>query len=221
MIERCGLLAGLDPGTRGCLAARSFMAYAERGDMIWMAGVPAEFCSVVGIGFVRLGTSALHGKDVAVEILGPGQQFGLMPAIEGQPLPFSATAATNCWYLKIPRATLRAVYEDCEEFKDRMIRSIGPCFRKTRDAYARLATGRAEQRIAAVLYILSDAYGCEGAEGIELCVPLTRQDIADLARTTAESTIRALNRWEEDRVVVASRQSVTILGPDALAEMLR
>lgn len=221
VVEACSLLNALNPEAREQLAMKSFMAYAEKGETIWMAGAPADFCAVVGVGFVKMSKTTPHGQEVAVELLGPGQVFGLMAAIEGKSFPLGATAVTNTWYLKIPTREMLGVYQVSSSLKDQIIRNIGPRLRKAHDMMTRLSSGKVEERIAAILFILADSYGHETPSGIELSVPLTRQDISEMAGTTTESTIRVLSRWQKEGLVSTSRQLITILLPDELLEVLQ
>ncbi|HWA83517.1 MAG TPA: Crp/Fnr family transcriptional regulator [Fimbriimonadaceae bacterium] len=221
VIEACCLLEGLPPHVCERLAANSFMAYADKGEMIWMAGAPAEFCSVVGIGFVKMSKGTPHGQEVILELLGPGQAFGLMAAIEGRDFPLSATAVTNCWYLKIPARELVACYEESPALKDRIVRTVGRRLRKAQDMAARMSSGKAEERIAAILFILADSYGRETEGGLELTVPLTRQDVAEMAGTTMETAIRVLSKWQKEGFVSTVHRCITILEADRLAEILQ
>ncbi|HVT12106.1 MAG TPA: Crp/Fnr family transcriptional regulator [Fimbriimonadaceae bacterium] len=221
VIEACCLLQALPPPVRARLATNSFMAYADKGEMIWMAGAPAEFCSVVGVGFVKMSRGTPHGQEVILELLGPGQAFGLMAAIEGRDFPLSATAVTNCWYLKIPARELLSCYGDSSALKDEMLRVVGRRLRKAQDMAARMSSGKAEERIAAILFILADSYGRETAGGLELTVPLTRQDIAEMAGTTMETAIRVLSKWQKEGFVSTAHRCITIRRADCLAEILQ
>jgi CRP-like cAMP-binding protein len=220
VVQACSLLNALEPDAVERLAERSFMAYAEKGEMIWMAGSPAEFCAVLGTGFVKMSKSTPHGQEVAVELLGPGQAFGLMAAIEGRSFPLSATAVTNSWYLKIPTRELNAVYQESSLLKDRIIRSLGPRIRKAHDMMTRLSSARVEERIAAILFILADSYGRQTKHGIELAVPLTRSDLSEMAGTTTESTIRVLSRWQKEGLVSTENKLITIRNADGLQDVL-
>jgi CRP-like cAMP-binding protein len=220
VVQACSLLNALEPHAIEHLAERSFMAYAEKGEMIWMAGSPAEFCAVLGTGFVKMSKSTPHGQEVAVELLGPGQAFGLMAAIEGRSFPLSATAVTNSWYLKIPTRELNAIYQVSSLLKDRIIRSLGPRIRKAHDMMTRLSSARVEERLAAILFILADSYGRETRRGIELAVPLTRSDLSEMAGTTTESTIRVLSRWQKEGLVSTENKVITIRNADGLQEVL-
>ncbi len=221
VIEACSMFNPLNDQERLFLAEGSFMAYAERGEMIWRAGSPARLAAICGVGFVKMTRSTPHGMEVAVELLGPGQCFGLMAALEGRAFPLSSVAVTNCWYLKIPGDRLRTVYEASSDLKDQMLRSIGPRLRKAHEMMARMSTGKVEQRIAATLLILLDSYGTEDADGTQrLQVPLTRQDISEMAGTTVETTIRVMSRWQKEGVISTKSQIISVVDVEALNSAL-
>ncbi|HLK13461.1 MAG TPA: Crp/Fnr family transcriptional regulator [Fimbriimonadaceae bacterium] len=221
VIEACTLFNAVDSETRERLAGLGHMAYAERGETIWDAGAPSEFCAVVGVGFIKMAKTSPRGQDAAMELLGPGQCLGLLVAIEGKPYPLSAIAVTNTWYLKVPTRGLMAVYTESPAFKDRIIRGIGPRLRQAHEMMARLTSSRVEERLAAVLFILADSYGAETKNGVELQVPLTRSDLAEMAGTTTESTIRALSRWQKEGAISTSHQRITLRSPERLLEFMQ
>lgn len=221
VVEACTLMNALDSEVRAHLAAASHMAYAERGETIWPAGTPSEFCAIVGVGFVKMAKSTPRGQDAAMELLGPGQVLGLMAAIEGRPFPLSAIAVTNTWYLKVPTRELMRCYADSSLLKDQIIRGIGPRLRKAHDMMSRLTSGRVEERLAAVLFILADTYGRQTKHGIELTVPLTRSDLGEMAGTTTESTIRVLSKWQKEAIIATNRHYITVQAPDQLLEFMQ
>jgi len=220
VIEACSLFNAVTSNQRQALAERSFMAFAERGESIWRAGTPAQIAAIAGVGFVKMTRSTPQGMEVAVELLGPGQVFGLLASIEGGIFPLTATAVTNCWYLKLPADIIRTTYEESNQFKDQMVRSISPRLRKAHEMMSRMSTGKVEQRIAATLLILVQSYGTETEEGMHIEVPLTRQDISEMAGTTVETTIRVMSRWQKEGLVTTRNQNITIVNPDALSESL-
>jgi CRP/FNR family transcriptional regulator, nitrogen oxide reductase regulator len=221
VIESCSLLNSLDQIQKETLASGSFMAYVERGEVIWMAGAPAEFLIVVGAGFVKITKSTAHGQEIAVEILGPGQVAGLVATIEGRAYPLSALAVSTTWYLKIPTRLFLPVYQASNPLKEGLVRSLGPRLRKAHEMMGRLSSGSVEERIAAVLFLLADSYGTRTEEGIQLAVPLTRQDIAEMAGTTVETTIRILSRWQKAGFVCTRQQMITILDEEELNDAAR
>lgn len=211
VVESCTLLNSLTASEREHLIKSTFMAYAERGETIWLSGSPSSFCAIVASGFVKMTRTTSSGQEVAMELLGPGQAFGLLAAIEGRPFPLSAIAVTHCWYLKIPTKTLMDVYNSSSPFKDQIVRTLGPRLRRAHSMMSRLSTGSAAERIAAVLFILADSYGQQLGKTVRLVVPLTRQEIGEMAGTTVETTIRVMSRWQKEGLVETDHHVVTIL----------
>ncbi|MBV6459461.1 MAG: hypothetical protein HONBIEJF_02609 [Fimbriimonadaceae bacterium] len=217
VIEACSIMNILMPEERQQLAGDSFLAYAERGEAIWIAGAPSDFFGIVGNGFVKMTRTTPQAAEIAVELLGPGQCFGLLATIEGRAFPLSATAVTNCWYLKVPRRAILGLYQENAQLRDMMLRNLAPRLRRAHDMMARMSAGKIEHRIAAVLLILADSYGRSGKlGGIRLNVPLTRQDIAEMAGTTVETCIRVMSRWQKSGIVTTDHQVITLRNVEAL-----
>lgn len=220
VIEACTILNALSAAERLALATTSFMAFAERGEMIWQAGSPSEFVAVVGTGFVKMTKTTVHGQEIAVELLGPGQALGILAAVEGRTLPLTAIAVTKTWYLKIPARALLSAYQKSSAFKDSLVRGLGPRLRRAHDMMTRMSSGTVEERLAAVLLILADSYGKRDSEGLHLLVPLTRQDLSEMAGTTVESTIRVMSRWQKQRIIRTDSKVIKILDEGLLARAL-
>ncbi len=221
IVQACGLLQNVEPEHLDRLIQNSRVISAAKGETIWIAGEQSNFGAILGAGFVKMSRSTPQGTEIAVELLGPGQGFGIMTAIEGNPFPLSATAITACWYLRISRTEIQRLFDESSVFKDRIVRHLGPRLRKAHEMMSRLSSGRVEQRIAAVLLMLAESYGHATDQGVELDVPLTRTDLAELAGTTTETAIRTLSRWQKDGFVATEHQVITILSePDLKAVLI-
>ncbi|MBV6504312.1 MAG: hypothetical protein AKCLJLPJ_02432 [Fimbriimonadales bacterium] len=210
VLRQCEVLSSLSDEDFGLLEQNSYLAYAERGEVIWLSGATAEFIAIIGSGFVKLTKTSPHGHEVTVELLGPSQPAGIMAAIESHIYPLSALAVSNCWYLKIPTPLFLNVYEHNEKLKDMILKTLGPRLRRAYDMMTRLSSGKVEERVAAVLLILATSYGKPAETGTVLEVPLTRQDIAEMAGTTVETTIRVMSRWQKNGVLTTDHQVITL-----------
>lgn len=220
VIKSCSILNALTADEHDQLASHGFMAYADRGEVIWLAGSPSHTVCIVGSGFIKMTRSTPQGAEVAIELLGPGQCFGLLVAIEGREYPLTAVAVTKTWYLKIPTRSVMEIYASNVNLKDHILRTLGPRLRKAHDMMARMSMGRMEQRLAAVLLILMDSYGQPQKVGIRIEVPLTRQDLAEMAGTTVETAIRVMSKMQKEGVVKTDKQMITILDAASLSESL-
>src|SRR5262245_36071841 len=80
-------------------------------DYIFMEGdAPRWFC-VVKSGRVKIVRHSRTGKDVILELLGPGEVFGGVAVIEKRPYPATAQATEPTVVLKIPADAIVALAE--------------------------------------------------------------------------------------------------------------
>ena len=221
VLESSTLLNALTEEQIQKLAGVCRLKQSDRGEPIWLSGADASFIGLVGSGFVKLVQSNSSGVDMTQEVMGPGQIFGLLGMIAGTGCPLMAYGLTNTVYLKIPKQAFQQIYDDNNIFKDRLIRRTAIRMHQKLDFMAKLSTGRAEERIAAILFILAESYGIEENKTLRLTVPLTRQAIGEMAGTTTETTIRVLSVWDKAGIVKTEHHFITILDPDQLETRLR
>jgi CRP/FNR family transcriptional regulator len=161
-----------------------------------------------------------QGTETTVELVGPGQCIGVLAAIEGRSMPLNAAAITPTWHLKVPTRSLLELYEQVSALKDQVVKSIGPRLRKAHEMMSRLSSGTVEERLAAVLFILADSYGLKSSDGVRINVPLTRQDLSEMAGTTVETAIRVMSKWQKEGVVSTEHQMITICKSSELENCL-
>jgi len=202
------------------LASVARLVRAERGELIWFHGSEVDYVGLCADGWIKMVRSSPTGVDATIELFGPGQIFGLLGAVSGCGCPLSAYAVTDLWYLRIPKKTVLDVYEGNVPLKDRLIRKASMRLYGAIDLAARMSSGRVDERIAAILFLLSESYGVKDPTGIRLQVPLTRQEIGEMAGTTVESTIRVMSRWQKDGIVETDHQHIVILDELRLSKIL-
>lgn len=190
------LINSLDADTQLALAESCRMANFKRGEMIWLNGAEVDFFGLVGAGFTKMSRVNSIGHEVALEIMGPGQIFGLLGVVEGSGCPLSASGVTAGVFLKIPKLAFLNIFEKNIPLKDALIRRSAVRMHTNLDLMSRITSGRVEGRIAAILLLLLESYGVAIRDGHVIEVPLTRQEIGELAGTTTESTIRVLSKWQ-------------------------
>lgn len=221
MLESNTLLNALTEDQMRTLAEHSRFSKCEKGQLIWLHGETVNYFGLVAVGFVRMVRPSSSGAELTLEIIGPGQMFGILGALEGPGCPLMAYAMTDTAILKLPKEKLMAIYDENHLLKDRLLRKTALRMHQKLDFMAKLSSGRADERIAAILFILAESYGEIDGQTIKLNLPLTRQQIGEMAGTTTETTIRVLSKWSQDGIVDTERHLITILDPDSLERKLR
>jgi CRP-like cAMP-binding protein len=80
-----------------------------------------------------------------------------------------------------------------------------------------MAVEKVERRVARVLLRLASASG-ERLDGgaVRITVPLSRQDIADMAGTVIETAIRTLSKFQKQGLVETREGHIVLLKPHQL-----
>jgi CRP-like cAMP-binding protein len=76
--------------------------------------------------------------------------------------------------------------------------------------YQELLTEKVEQRVAQALIRLTEQLGQPVPNGILIDLPLSREELAEIAGTTLYSVSRILSKWEEQRWVESGRERVVV-----------
>jgi CRP/FNR family transcriptional regulator len=177
---------------------------------------PARWLCVVKSGRVKILRHSRAGKDVVLEMLGPGEVFGAVAAMERRPYPAHAQAAEATVVLKIPAEAIIALGERHPSLIKEIALLIGRRLRAAHDSVKSLAVDPVEARLAAALARLAEREGTRGARGVALPFHLTRQSLADMTGTTVETAIRVVSRWLKDGLVVDEGGRLVLTDLEAL-----
>jgi CRP/FNR family transcriptional regulator len=185
-------------------------------DAIFREGDPAAALCLVRSGRVKIVKHSRAGKDVVLEMLGPGEIFGGVAVIEQRPYPAGAEAVEASVVVKIPADTLRAVSDRHPSVIRELALMLGRRLRTAHDSMRALAVDPVEARLAGALLRLAEREGAPARRGLALPFHLTRQSLADMAGTTVETAIRTVSRWLKDGLVADEGGRLVIEDVDAL-----
>ncbi len=193
-------------------------AYRTR-EYIFTEGDPATWFCFVRSGHVKIFRQSRAGKDVVLELLGPGEPFGGVAVIERRPYPASAQATEPTMVVKIPSDPVITLSERHPSIIREMALMIGRRLRTAHDSVKSLASDPVEARLAATLLRLAEREGTRDAQGLTLPFHLTRQSLADMTGTTVETTIRVFSRWLKDGLVREHGNHLVVPSVDALRDL--
>lgn len=202
------LLAGLKKDDREALAPLCRMRGYDKGDVIFQEGEPADRICFVHIGQVKI-VKAAGGRDVIIELLGPGEPVGAVAVFERRPFPASAIALEPSGILSIPEREFFALLEKRPEMMRHLLAGLTYRLMMVNKRIADLM-GSAELRAARLFQTLADRVGIPRGSGVFVPLPLSRQEIADLIGTTLETAIRLMSRWQKDGLVETEKSGFFI-----------
>lgn len=185
------------------------------GEAIYRVGDGADSLFVVASGTVKLIRPFAQGTCVVVSILGSGEGFGTLGTVDRY--AESAEAMTVTCVVKIPARVVREVMERHPRVALAALDEALQRLERSQQAIERLSVGKAGKRVSAALLALADTVGYPEADRIDLEVPLTRADLASMARTTPETVSRVLSRLRHEGVVDFGRRWTSVVDRSRLA----
>lgn len=184
------ILGELEPDIRDKVLKLGISRSFGTHELIFSEGEPAEFLPIVLSGRVKMVRYPEAGKEVIIGMFGTGEIFAIPPALDGKRFPATAVAAEESRLLLLPRRVFLDLMSSYEKFSAMIMRRMCGLLRERTDTVQILATPSADQRIANVLLKLAGEIG----DGKTVKITHRRQDIAEMAGLTLESTIRSIRK---------------------------
>jgi CRP/FNR family transcriptional regulator len=133
------LFVGLPAQAIRTLASLSRAEHYPARAFISHEGDPAVWFCVVRSGHVKIIRRSRSGRDVVLDVLGPGEPFGGVAVIERRPYPASAQALEPAAVLKIPQHAIVALADRHPSLIKEMALMLGRRLRAAHDSVASLA----------------------------------------------------------------------------------
>lgn len=218
VLGRAPYFQGLDTSELSEISTRMNTRVYAPNEHIYNAGDEANELFVIAEGRVKLSQVSADGTATLTDILVPGDLFGAMGAL-GQPTHLqSATALVPCCILRIGQHDFRQILEQHPKVALKVLDDVAGRLRRAQQDIGDQSTNTVKQRVATTLLRLAHKLGEQTAEGILLNVPLSRADLAGLARSTPESVSRVMSQFKKQNVVDSGRRWTILLNPEALTD---
>ncbi len=214
VLRQIPMFATLSPEDLASVAAVTRERRYTRGDLIVLAGQDGGALYFVRRGLVKVFKTSDEGKEQTLRLMGPGQTFNDVPALDGGPNPASAAAIEPSVIYVIRRSELRRLIMTRPEVAEAVVQTLASALRHLVLLVEDLSLRHVTARVAKIL-LDQEASAQEGQHVYRL----TQQEMAALAGTAREVVGRALKELEEagaiemrqGRAVVLNRERLHLL----------
>jgi CRP/FNR family transcriptional regulator, cyclic AMP receptor protein len=173
-----------------------------RGTSIFSKGDAGSSMMAVLAGRVRISAVSADGKEVTLNVIGPGEIFGEIALLDGKPRSADATAVEDTVLMEVERKRFLPFLLKNEALVERLLVVLCDRLRRTSLVLEEIALFDLPSRLARLLVKLSQDYGRPApVGGVRIDMKLSQRDLATLVASSRETVNKQLRGWREQGMV--------------------
>jgi CRP-like cAMP-binding protein len=213
------LLSVLDEDERRRVLALANRRRFAKGEPLFHEGDPGDTMHLIAKGHVALRVTTPLGDTATLLVLGPGDHFGEMALISPAPRNASAVALEPVETMTVHREQLEELRREHPGVDRLLMEGLIAEVRRLSHALLEALYVPVEKRVLRRLGDLLALYRDGAADTVT--IPLTQEDLAELAGTTRPTANKVLKAVEEAGAVRIARGRIDVLNADELARRAR
>ena len=212
LLAQSTLFAPLSEEEQAEVARRFSPHRYEKDDYLFWEGEPAEWLVLVTAGQVKMIKHSESGRETILATFGPGQIVGEVGVLVGDTYPATAQALEPASTLNLRRDDYTELVRQYPDLAWALIQELGRRLQGAHETIRSLAVEKVERRVARVVLRMANTAGERLDDGtVRISVPLSRQDVADMAGTVIETAIRALSKFQKQGLIETREGHIVLL----------
>jgi CRP-like cAMP-binding protein len=216
VLAKVPLFSGLPDEERERLGALLRVRRYARGEVIFLEGDQGTALCLIAEGRIRIQLTGTDGREVVINVYGPGEIFGELALLDGEPRSADAIAQEAARVFWLQRDDFAAFLDSHPRAAMTMLASLSRRLRHTTRVVQDATFRDVPARLARVLLDLAARNGQAVEPGIRIESRLTQGEMAAMVGASRETVNRALRgfeqrgliRWEANRILIAQPQQL-------------
>lgn len=213
-------LGNLPKAERDALLALGHRRVFRKGDHVFQSGAPGQNVYVLQEGRAKIYKLSDSGKEVILWFCFPGEVFGLAEVCRGEQRGVFAQVCTDAQVLCLRRDEFTQFLARYPATALQVIDLLSCRMRVLSDILLNLATDDVPARVIKLILRLCARYGKRTDFGIDLDIPLTHQEIADMVGTTRQTVTSVLSELKRLGVVSMEHRCIHIDSEELLEHII-
>jgi CRP-like cAMP-binding protein len=194
--------------------------FPERAQ-IFQQGEHSRNVMAVAHGYVKLSAVTRNGREVVLDLAGPGSVFGELAVLNGWPRTATATALAECVLLSIDGAAFSHALGRTPAAMLELVRLLSRRLRKTTEQMTDVIDMPASARIAKALLQLAALHSKPVPGGLQIELALSQRELGAMTGSIREIINRHLRNWRDAGWLRLSDRSIVLTDVQALRALLR
>jgi CRP/FNR family transcriptional regulator, cyclic AMP receptor protein len=212
-LESLPLFAGLRETSLLALARAVKFVQVEKGQFIFFQSDPSEKVYIVRSGLVSIVLESPDGRQMVINEMRPGDFFGEVGVLTGQPRSTGAIVRAGGALLEVPRQAFQGILAAEPALTSRMLEMTANRLRGSSERESALAFLDAQARLARFLLQLEQQAPDKGY------VTISQEELAQRTGQTRQTVAKALGRWRRSGWLITGRGHIMLLNRDALEKL--
>ena len=213
------ILRPLDrPALEGLLAYAQVKPLRARG-RLFAAGDAGSALYLVLSGWVKLTRAGPNGRDIVLDLAGPGSLFGELAVLCGLPRAADAVALSTTRVLAIDGRAVIAALRAHQDALLAIVRLLGERLARTTAQMEDTLFLPAEPRLARALLRLAALDPRPAKNGLVIDLGLSQSDLGELTGLARESINKLLATWRDQRWISLADRTLTLIDLPALRSL--
>ncbi|MBW2472892.1 MAG: Crp/Fnr family transcriptional regulator [Deltaproteobacteria bacterium] len=208
----------LPPDSISALATLAHRRTFEKNVLVFSQGDPGDALYGIASGRVRIFTSDDDGHEVFLNVLGPGDTFGEIALLDGQPRTAGAMTVERSTLVVIPRENFLTYLEHDSKLALHMMRLLCERLRWVSDIIDESVFLTGPARVAKRLLRLLEIYGRPVGDG-EIELVISQAELGHFLGISRQIVNQYLRKWCDEGLVCLKRGRILVKNPAALREL--
>jgi len=211
LLRKVNLLQGISDAALKKLVDSAVQRSVAAGTILFMEGEPVRGFYLIETGHVKISRHSQDGREHILLVLGEGDSFNEVAALDGGPNPATATAHSDAVVYCILRDELRKIVYENPDLAWAMIESISRRARHLVGMVQDLSMRSVKGRLANLLLDQAEANETDAVPRM-----LTQEEMASHLGTVREMVGRALRSLASDGIIEFNRHRIVVLDVERL-----
>lgn len=188
----------------------------RRGEAMFSQGDFADRVFLIEQGWVKITHASPDGRETVLGLRGPGEVVGELSTVDRAPRSAAAVTLGDVEVLVVPGRVLEQALQTDAAAALELLRIVAGRLRDADVKRVEFSSLSTVGRVASRLVELAERFGTPTADGVEVELPLSQEELAAWCGSSREATVKALRALRAAGAVTTGRRTAVIPDLEAL-----
>ena len=215
LLQQFPLFVGVSERVIADLGQVCFKKKVEKGAFLFFRGDPVEYFYLLLSGEVIIKLTSPDGRELILNVMHPGDYFGELGVLTGQPRSADAIVRKTAELIAIPRQAFLTALESEPRMARKLLETTAYRLSQTSESQNSLAFMDSQARLALVLLELDRQNEEKGY------ITISQEELAQRSGLIRQTVAKALGQWRRKGWLLTGRGHIMLLNRNALKQWFK